>query len=96
VSIRISLPALADVLERMAAYDRAVEAQLAHLDARCRSLSATWSGDAASSYATAHAECSRDLATMRDAVRQLREIAATAHGNYSAAITANRSMWPRP
>jgi WXG100 family type VII secretion target len=93
VSIRVSLPALAEVVERMAAYDRAVEAQLARIDARARSLSATWTGTAATSYAAAHAEWSRDLAEMRAAVRRLRAVAATAHGNYSAALAANRAMW---
>jgi hypothetical protein len=30
---------------------------------------------------------------MRSALRALREAVATAHGNYTAAIAANRAMW---
>jgi WXG100 family type VII secretion target len=93
VSTVVSLPALDEVLERMAAYDRHVEQQLDRIDAQARNLAASWSGNAAASYAGAHAECTTDLACMRSALRALREAVATAHGNYTAAIAANRAMW---
>ena len=89
----VSLAGLADLVERMALFDRAVEARLAQVDAVARSLAARWTGQAAASYATAHAECVRDVDEMRGAVARLRTAVATAHSNYSSAVAANTRMW---
>jgi WXG100 family type VII secretion target len=93
VSIVVALSELAGVVDRMAAFDRAVEAQLEVIDAQLRVLAATWRGPAVTAYLEAHAAWTRDLLTMRAAVTGLRSHAATAHGNYHAAVTANRTMW---
>lgn len=93
MSFTVRLSELADVVERMARFDEAVDAQLSSVQARITSLAATWTGGAATSYAETHAECTRDLAAMRAAVQRLRHLAATAHGNYSAAVSANATMW---
>jgi ESAT-6 family protein len=93
VTVTVSLPGLAEVVERLASFDRAVEAQLSSIDARMAGLALTWTGAAASSYADAHARWASDLAAMRAAVHQLGRLAATAHDNYSAAVAANRAMW---
>ena len=49
---------------------------------------------AAEEYAAAHAAWARGARELHVALAQLRRIAATAHGNYGAAIAANRAMWP--
>jgi WXG100 family type VII secretion target len=89
----VSLAELGDVVERMAAYEHAVESELGRIDAQVRELAGTWKGAAAASYAIAHAEWSADMARMRSAVRALRSLIAIAQSNYLAAITANRTMW---
>ena len=93
MSFAVSLPALAEVVDRMVAYDRAVGGQLERIDAQVRGLAMTWTGAAAASYETAHAQWTRDLAQMREAALRLRAVVATAHGNYAAAVAASRAMW---
>jgi WXG100 family type VII secretion target len=89
----VSLEALADVVERLAAFDRSVETALGELDARIARLHATWTGAAADEQRAAHGRWSAGARDMREAVVALRRIASTAHGNYSAAAAANRRMW---
>jgi len=91
--IHVSLNALEELLDQMASFDHALELRLARAEAIARSLAATWSGAASSSYATAHASCERDLAELRSAMRRLRGNVATAHANYGSAVAANARMW---
>lgn len=63
------------------------------LDRLMARLSAGWSGSAGEAQRLAHLEWARGLATMRDALRDLRAAADLAHGNYSRAADANERMW---
>jgi WXG100 family type VII secretion target len=93
MSYTVSLDDLAHVVDRMAAFDRSLRAALDDIDARVRTLAVTWTGPAAASYAEAHRRWRGDLRRMAGAVEHLRHVAATAHGNYAAALAANRAMW---
>ncbi|MGN6605867.1 MAG: WXG100 family type VII secretion target [Jatrophihabitans sp.] len=89
----VDLDGLADLVARMAAFDRAAEALGRRIDATVTGLATTWTGDAATSYEAAHARWRRDLDDLREAVTALHGVAHAAHHNYSAALAANRSMW---
>jgi len=89
----VHLEALAEVVERMAGFERAVEQQAADVAARLDRLHATWSGGAADEHALAHRRWRDGVRELRAAITVLRRIASTAHGNYSAAVSANRRMW---
>jgi WXG100 family type VII secretion target len=84
---------LQEVVDRMAAFESGLEQRLADVDARIARLHQSWSGAAAAEQARAHREWVSGARQMREAIATLRAIGATAHGNYSAAIVANRQMW---
>lgn len=89
----VNLEALADVVDRMAAFDRDVEQRLSELQARVNRLHGTWSGAAADEQRALHERWTAGAHDMREAVVALRRAASVSHGNYAAAIGANRSMW---
>ena len=53
----------------------------------------TWTGQAAAAHAEAHDHWARGEATMREALARLRAAGATAHRNYTDAMSANVGMW---
>ena len=71
----------------------AVETLLADLDARIARLHELWSGAAAAAQLDAHRRWLAGAQDMRDGLAAMRAAAATAHGNYSAAVAANVAMW---
>jgi WXG100 family type VII secretion target len=88
------LEALQNLVDRMTAFERALGKRLDEVDGRAIRLQASWSGVAATAYGVAHRRWLRDARGMHAALGQLRRAAATARDNYSAAVTANRGMWP--
>jgi WXG100 family type VII secretion target len=89
----VQLESLADVVDRMALFERQVEERLGELESRMSRLRATWAGIAADEHQAAHERWVAGAREMRDAVATLRRIGSTAHSNYSQAITANQRMW---
>lgn len=89
----VTLEALIDVIDRMAGFERAVEQQSADVAARVDRLHAAWTGDAADEHAHAHRQWLHGMHDLQTAITELRRVASTAHGNYSAAVEANRRMW---
>ena len=92
-AVSVSPAALEDLVDRIASFERLLDLRLARVDAAARALAATWSGNAAASYAATHARCVDDLGVMRAAAAQLRGAVATAHRNYTSAVEANARMW---
>lgn len=90
---RVDPEALADAVTRMAEFHRYAESMLTEIDALVRTLHTTWSGEAAAAHAEAHQHWARGEAMMRAALARLREAGATAHGNYTGAISTNLAMW---
>lgn len=92
-AFRVDLEALDLLIERMSA----VEAELTdvHDDvgSRMQRLQVVWSGRAATEHQVAYRRWSGGSAEAGEALLRLREIARTAHANYSAAVAANRTMW---
>ncbi len=89
----VDLERLAHLVERMAR----LQAQLVRVgddaDARVRQLQAGWSGAAASAQAAAHVQWRAGAVEVHEALAALWAIGSTAHGNYVAAVVANRRMW---
>ncbi len=89
----VDLDRMVDVVERMAKFDTALDAQLEKLDRRITRLHTTWTGDAARAQREAHEEWMHAATSMRQALATMRSITKTAHGNYHGAVTANVRMW---
>jgi WXG100 family type VII secretion target len=89
----VQLESLADVVDRMALFEREVEERLGELESRMSRLHGTWTGAAAEEHRAVHERWMTGAREMRDAVATLRRIGSTAHSNYSSAITANQRMW---
>lgn len=90
---RVDLGRLELLIEKMST----VEAQLAEVhddvDSRMRRLQVVWTGCAAAQHELAYREWAPGSREVHQSLARLREIAGTAHGNYTAAVVANRSMW---
>ncbi len=92
-AFRVDPEALADVVQRMAEFQRYAENMLAEIDSAVTNLHATWTGEGAAAHAEAHRRWTRGEAMMREALARLRNAAATAHGNYTGAISTNLAIW---
>ena len=84
-----------DVVHDLETNERELETLTGDLDATVRRLQGAWDGRAALAQQAAHQEWERGLATMRDALADLRRAARTAHDNYDAAARTNLAMWER-
>lgn len=85
--------ALADAVQRMAAFQRYAEDMIAEIDSRITRLHATWTGAAAAAHAEAHQHWVGGEAMMREALTRLEQVATTAHGNFTGAMSTNLGMW---
>jgi len=93
-AFRVDPEALADALHRMAEFQRYAEDTIAEIDSLVSNLHATWTGQGATAHAEAHRHWARGEAMMREALAQLEAAGATAHGNYTRAMSTNLAMWP--
>lgn len=92
-AFRVDPQALADAVQRMSAFQRYAEDMIAEIDSRVTRLHTSWTGDAAAAHAEAHQHWVRGEAMMREALAHLKKAAATAHGNYTGAMSTNLGMW---
>lgn len=92
-AFRVDPQALADVVQRMAAFQRYAEDMITEIDSRVTRLHTAWTGQAAAAHAEAHQHWARGEAMMRKALTQLEKAATTAHGNYTGAMSTNLGMW---
>ncbi len=84
---------MADTVQRMVEFQRHAESMLAEIDSLVTNLHATWTGQGATAHAEAHRHWARGEAMMREALAQLRAAGATAHRNYTGAMSTNSAMW---
>lgn len=80
-------------VDQMKRFERRLEAALADVDAKVNRLHATWSGAAAAKHRDAHLRWLQGAQEMRAALVVMRDIATTAHGNYTGAVSANVGIW---
>ena len=92
-AFRVDPQALADTVRRMVEFQRRAESTLAEIDSLVTNLHATWTGQGAAAHTEAHRRWSRGEAMMREALAQLRAAGATAHRNYTGAMSTNSAMW---
>lgn len=92
-AFRVDPQALADAVQRMAAFQRYAEDMITEIDSCVTRLHASWTGEAAAAHAEAHQHWVRGEAMMRQALAQLEKIATTANGNYTGAMSTNLGMW---
>lgn len=92
-AFRVDPDALADAVERMGEYLRYAESMLSEIDTLVSNLHGMWSGEAAAAHVEAHQHWASGEAMMREALGQLKAAGATAHHNYTDAMTANMAMW---
>ena len=92
-AFRVDPQALADAVQRMAEFQRYAENTLTEIDSLVSDLHSTWTGRGAAAHAEAHRHWARGEAMMREALAQLRTAAATAHRNYTGAMSTNLAMW---
>jgi WXG100 family type VII secretion target len=92
-AFRVDPQALADSVQQMAEFQRYAESMIAEIDSLVANLHATWTGEGAAGHAEAHRHWARGEAMMRDALAQLRTAGATAHRNYTGAMSTNLAMW---
>jgi WXG100 family type VII secretion target len=90
---RVDPHALADAVQRMAAFARYAEDMISEIDSRITRLHATWTGEAAAAHAEAHQHWVRGEAMMRAALARMGAAGATAHANYTGAASTNLGMW---
>ncbi|MGH3774034.1 MAG: WXG100 family type VII secretion target [Pseudonocardiaceae bacterium] len=89
----VDLDQLDSVVSRLAAFEQTLERRIADVDARVQHVHGVWSGDAAAAHLAVHREWLAGARRMRTALAEIKAAAATAHGNYTAAVAANQRMW---
>jgi WXG100 family type VII secretion target len=92
-AFRVDPQALADAVQRMTEFQRYAENMVTEIDSLVSDLRSTWTGRGAAAHAEAHRHWTRGEAMMREALAQLRAAGATAHRNYTGAMSTNLAMW---
>ncbi|WP_375491106.1 WXG100 family type VII secretion target [uncultured Jatrophihabitans sp.] len=91
--VAVDLARLRELTDRMATFEHRLTRAHDDVLLRVEQVHATWQGDAANAQAAAQHEWTVALGEVHAALTALRQIGATAHANYAAAITTNRRMW---
>jgi WXG100 family type VII secretion target len=84
---------LTEVTARMSACEATLEQLTTYVEARVAQVQERWSGPAAQAQALAQAEWERGLATMRDALEEIRAGTERALARYEESATDNELMW---
>ena len=92
-SYSADLELAAQVVCSLSAIDEQVSEVVVDLRWRVARLHETWAGTAAAAHLEAHDSWCASYAEMHDALVAMRAAVRTAASNYSAAASANSSMW---
>lgn len=92
-AFRVDPHALADAVQRMTEFQRYAEHMLTEIDSLVSNLHSSWTGRGAAAHAEAHRHWARGEAMMGEALARLRTAGATAHRNYTGAMSTNLAMW---
>jgi ESAT-6 family protein len=90
---RVDPAQLWEAIEQLTRFEQHLVSALEQADARVDRLHATWTGAAAAEHRAAHQRWQRGAEEMRQALVVMRQIATTAHENYTAAAAVNARMW---
>lgn len=89
----IDLAELDDVVRDLERTESSLQRITSDLEQQMKALHDVWEGLAAQAHTEAHRQWTEGMATMRQAMIDLRTAARLAHGNYTAAAEANTTMW---
>jgi WXG100 family type VII secretion target len=89
----VDLQALLASVDQMSDFNERLEQSLARIRSWMATLVPLWHGDAAVAQQSAQQQWESGAEELRAALRQLRDIAEKAHGNYSDAAAMNTRMW---
>ena len=92
-SYSVDLELAAKVVASLSTVDRQLSEVVVDLRWRVARLHETWAGTAAAAHLEAHESWCASYAEMHDALLAMRAAVRTAADNYSAAASANTSMW---
>ena len=92
-SYSVDLELAAKVVASLSTVDRQLAEVVVDLRWRVARLHETWAGTAAAAHLEAHESWCASYAEMHDALLAMRAAVRTAADNYSAAASANTSMW---
>ena len=92
-SYAVDLELARDVIASLAAVEADLDEVVVDLRWRVARLHEMWAGTAAAAHLTAHGRWEASYREMHEALVAMRKAVATAAANYSAAASANASMW---
>jgi WXG100 family type VII secretion target len=92
-SFKVDPAALLAVVDRMSEFDQQLEAHLAHAAGSVAQLGTSWYGDGGQAERSAQQRWDEGAREMREALARLRQIAESAHENYSGAAQTNVRNW---
>ena len=89
----VDLELARDVIASLTAVERDLDEVVVDLRWRVARLHEIWTGTAAGAHLSAHGHWEAAYREMHEALAAMRRAVATAADNYSAAASANASMW---
>ena len=91
--LTVHLPHLAQAAADLGSLADELQKHLAEVDRGVRRVAETWEGEAQDAFRERYQQWHSASTDLHRALRTLQGIVDTAHGNYSAARTANLRMW---
>ncbi|GAA3710262.1 pore-forming CpnT exporter EsxE [Gordonia hankookensis] len=90
----VDLAELDGIVTLMRKFGKDAEAICRNVDKVVDNLHVSWTGKAADAHKQAHDRWVEGTREMQSALADLDATGRTAHTNYSAAVAANKGMWP--
>lgn len=84
---------LAERVDDLAEFEKQAEEDIAEAEALAAAYKQLWDSTASEEYQRMHAFWVKGAEEMRRALTHLRQSGANAHGNYTAAMSANTGFW---
>ncbi|MFE2229118.1 WXG100 family type VII secretion target [Streptomyces kronopolitis] len=91
--LKVHFGTLAEATEDLDSIAKSLQEHLAELDQAVKRVSESWSGDSREAFGGYYQQWRSASRSLHQAVRALHKTVHTAHGNYSAARSANLRMW---
>ncbi|MGC5258227.1 WXG100 family type VII secretion target [Gordonia sp. DT218] len=90
----VDLAELDRIVTLMRDFGKDAESLCRNVEKSVANLHVSWTGKAADAHKQAHDRWVEGTREMRSALTDLDGTGRTAHANYSAAVAANKGMWP--
>ncbi|MFG3113099.1 WXG100 family type VII secretion target [Streptomyces sp. NPDC048197] len=91
--LKVHFGTLTEATDELNSIAKSLQEHLTEVDRAVRQVSESWEGDAREGFAAYYQRWRAASRSLHRAVRALHKTVHTAHGNYSAARTANLRMW---